>query len=87
MQKGTKYALLCAAVPFITLAFALPLINRIEPLILGLPFVLFWIILWVALTPVVTNVGFGACRCQELADLSPIAEQRPDVRSNLKPAG
>jgi hypothetical protein len=52
MQKGTKYALLCAAVPFITLAFALPLINRIEPLILGLPFVLFWIILWVALTPV-----------------------------------
>jgi hypothetical protein len=51
MQKGTKYALVFGAVPFITLALALPFVNRLEPFILGLPFVLFWIVLWVALTP------------------------------------
>ncbi len=51
MQKGTKYALLCAAIPFVTLVFALPFANRVEPFVLGLPFVLFWIVLWVALTP------------------------------------
>jgi hypothetical protein len=50
-KKGTKLALLFAAIPFITLVFALPLVNRIEPVILGLPFLLFWILIWVVLTP------------------------------------
>jgi hypothetical protein len=53
MQKGTKLALILAALPFITLVFALPLVNRIEPVILGLPFILFWILSWVILTPVI----------------------------------
>jgi hypothetical protein len=51
MQKGTKLALLVATIPFITLVFALPLVNRVEPVILGFPFVLFWIVVWVILTP------------------------------------
>ena len=38
MGKGTKYALILGAIPFITLVFALPLVNRIKPMILGLPF-------------------------------------------------
>jgi hypothetical protein len=46
--KGTKRALIFGAVPFLTLVFALPFVNRVEPFVLGLPFVL----LWVALTPV-----------------------------------
>ena len=53
MQRGTKYALLLGAVPFVMLVFALPLVNRIEPVILGFPFILFWIIVWVALTPLI----------------------------------
>ena len=52
MQRGTKIALLFGSVPFLTLVFSLPFVNRIEPFVLGLPFVLFWIVLWVALTPV-----------------------------------
>lgn len=51
MKKGTKYALFCGAIPFITLVFALPLVNRIEPVVLGMPFLLFWILSWVILTP------------------------------------
>lgn len=58
MQKGTKYALILAAIPFITLVFALPLVNRIYPLILGLPFILFWIISWVILTPLLLFVAY-----------------------------
>jgi hypothetical protein len=42
---------LLAAVPIAALSIAVPLVNRIEPRILGLPFVLFWIVAWVALTP------------------------------------
>ncbi|MFB0565223.1 MAG: DUF3311 domain-containing protein [Candidatus Aminicenantaceae bacterium] len=58
MQKGTKYALMLGAIPFITLAFALPLVNRIEPIILGLPFILFWIISWVVLTPFILLTAY-----------------------------
>lgn len=53
MKKGTKYALLLGAIPFLTLVFALPLVNRIEPVIFGLPFLLFWMLCWVALTPLI----------------------------------
>ncbi len=58
MQKGTKLALLLGAIPFLTLVFALPLVNRIKPVVLGLPFILFWILLWVALTPLVLFVAY-----------------------------
>ena len=67
MQKGTKYALLFGAVPFITLVLALPFVNRVEPFILGLPFVLFWIILWVALTPLFL---YAAYRCEQKFNLA-----------------
>ncbi len=61
MQKGTKFALCLGAIPLITLVFSLPLVNRIEPVVLGLPFVLFWIVLWVALTPLAL---WAAYRCE-----------------------
>jgi len=51
MSKGTKIGLLLGAVPFVTLVFCLPLVNRVKPVILGLPFLLFWIVFWVLATP------------------------------------
>jgi hypothetical protein len=62
MQKGTKLALLLGSIPFVTLVFALPLVNRIEPIILGFPFILFWILCWVMLTPLVL---FAAYKCEK----------------------
>jgi hypothetical protein len=61
-KKGTKLALLFAAIPFITLVLALPLVNRLEPVILGLPFLLFWILTWVVLTP---PILFTAYICEK----------------------
>ncbi len=58
MQRGTKYALLLGAIPFITLVFALPLVNRIHPMIIGLPFILFWILSWVILTPAILFAAY-----------------------------
>ena len=58
MKKGTRIALSLGAIPFLTLVFALPLVNRIEPVILGLPFLLFWILSWVALTPLILFVAY-----------------------------
>ncbi|MDQ2864772.1 MAG: DUF3311 domain-containing protein [Candidatus Eremiobacteraeota bacterium] len=40
-----------AAIPIVALSLAVPFVNRIEPRILGLPFVLAWITFWVVATP------------------------------------
>ncbi len=60
MLKGTKLALIFGSIPFLTLVFALPLVNRIKPIILGFPFVLFWVILWVFLTPFILMAAYWA---------------------------
>ena len=60
MKKGTRLSLLLGAIPFITLVFALPLVNRIRPTVLGLPFLLFWILLWVLLTPLILFLAYWA---------------------------
>lgn len=58
MKKGTRIALILGAIPFITMVFALPLVNRIEPIILGMPFLLFWLLAWVVLTPVILALAY-----------------------------
>jgi Protein of unknown function (DUF3311) len=42
---------LLAAIPLAALSIAVPLVNRVEPRIFGLPFLLSWIVAWVVLTP------------------------------------
>lgn len=37
----------------VMLTLAIPFVNRDQPRVLGLPFLLFWILLWVALTPAI----------------------------------
>ncbi len=41
-----------AATPALMLSVGVPLVNRIEPRIFGLPFIMAWIIVWTLLTPV-----------------------------------
>ncbi|MDQ6930571.1 MAG: DUF3311 domain-containing protein [Candidatus Eremiobacteraeota bacterium] len=41
-----------ALLPTLMLSVAVPFVNRIEPRVFGLPFILAWIVFWVLLTPV-----------------------------------
>ncbi len=50
LRRPTLGALLLAVVPFLALCFTVPLWNRIHPVVLGIPFNLFWLILWIPLT-------------------------------------
>jgi len=43
--------LLLAAIPFAALSVLVPVANRVEPRIFGIPFLLAWIVGWVLLTP------------------------------------
>jgi len=42
---------LLAAAPIAALTVAVPFVNRVEPRILGAPFLLAWIVLWLLLAP------------------------------------
>jgi len=46
-----RHALIPAAIPVLALTVGLPFVNRVHPVILGLPLLLFWTVAWVAATP------------------------------------
>ncbi|OGD12303.1 MAG: hypothetical protein A2Y86_06100 [Candidatus Aminicenantes bacterium RBG_13_62_12] len=60
MLKGTKFALAFTSLPFLMLILALPFVNRLKPFIFGLPFLLFWIVFWVFLTPFILMAAYWA---------------------------
>ncbi len=45
------YKTALAIIPIAMLTVAVPLVNRVEPRIFGLPFLLAWIAFWVLLSP------------------------------------
>ncbi len=45
-----------ALVPPVGMLGGIPFANRVEPYVLGLPFLLFWVVLWVVLTAAVMAV-------------------------------
>ncbi|CAM4189480.1 hypothetical protein BS11774_16545 [Bacillus subtilis] len=47
--------------PFVQLAL-LPLVNRIEPIMFGLPFFHFWLLRWIIVTPL---CSFGIYQMQK----------------------
>ncbi|MGH8132180.1 MAG: DUF3311 domain-containing protein [Steroidobacteraceae bacterium] len=50
MRKPSPGALLLAVIPFAAMCFSVPLWDRIDPLLLGLPFNLFWLTAWIVLS-------------------------------------
>lgn len=52
MKRPSAGALVLALVPFLGMCFSVPLWDRVDPMILGLPFNLFWLLAWIVLTTV-----------------------------------
>jgi hypothetical protein len=47
-----------AALPFLALIIGMFFANRTEPYVLGMPFIMFWTVLWVVLTSVIMFIVF-----------------------------
>ncbi|MFM0502569.1 DUF3311 domain-containing protein [Paraburkholderia caffeinilytica] len=45
-----------AALPFVGMLLGVPFVNRVEPLVLGMPFVLAWIVMWVVLSSIIMAI-------------------------------
>ena len=52
MKRPSLGALLLGLVPFIGACFSVSLWDRIYPIVFGLPFNFFWLVVWIVLTPV-----------------------------------
>jgi hypothetical protein len=50
MRRPSTGAILLALVPFAAMCFSVAAWDRVYPMILGLPFNLFWLLLWIVLT-------------------------------------
>jgi hypothetical protein len=61
-MRTRPLTVLCALIPALALTLGVVLANRLEPRILGLPFVLAWITAWVLLTPAFLWVAYRSER-------------------------
>jgi 4-amino-4-deoxy-L-arabinose transferase-like glycosyltransferase len=50
VRRPSTAALLLALIPFIAMCFSVPLWDRIHPMLLGLPFNMLWLIVWIVLS-------------------------------------
>jgi len=62
MKRPSLGAILFGLVPFAAVCFSVTLWDRVYPIVLGLPFNFFWLILWLLLTPLCM---WGAYRLEE----------------------
>ncbi len=61
-MRSYRVPILCAVLPVLALTLGVVLADRLEPRILGLPFVLAWIVAWVVLTPAFMWVAYRSVR-------------------------
>jgi len=61
-MKSRTVAVVCAVIPALALTLGVVLADRLEPRILGLPFVLAWIVGWVLLTPAFMWIAYRSER-------------------------
>jgi Protein of unknown function (DUF3311) len=50
VKKPSVGALLLGLIPFVAMCFSVSLWDRIDPIVLGFPFNLFWLIAWILLS-------------------------------------
>jgi hypothetical protein len=58
-------------IPFIGMLGMLPFVNKVNPYILGMPFILFWIVMWVILTSVIMAIIYR---------LDPSNKEKTDIK-------
>jgi Protein of unknown function (DUF3311) len=54
-----KLQYVLAAIPFVGVLVGIFFANTVEPYVLGLPFAMFWVVMWVVLASVIMAVVYG----------------------------
>jgi hypothetical protein len=79
VKKPSRGALLLGAIPFVGMCFSVPAWDRVDPMVLGMPFNLFWLLGWIVLTSVCMWGAYRLDARPERKSGSPDGkEQRPE---------
>lgn len=76
-RRPSRLALLLASIPFVAICFSVGLWDRVYPMLAGVPFNIFWLILWTLLTPLCM---WGAYHFEQRKD-----DERRRVRNEDRP--
>jgi hypothetical protein len=52
------YVKYLAVLPFLGILVGVPFFNQVEPLVLGMPLILAWIVLWIVLTAAIMGLVY-----------------------------
>ena len=58
VKRPSTRAILLGLIPFVAICFSVSLWDRVYPMVLGIPFNLFWMILWIVLTTLCLWVAY-----------------------------
>ncbi len=58
MQRPSWSAMLIGLIPFVAMCFSVGAWDRVYPMVLGLPFNLFWLLSWIVLTPLCLSAAY-----------------------------
>ena len=58
VRRPSYGALLFGLTPFAAMCFSVSAWDRVDPMVLGLPFNFFWLLSWIVLTPVCLRVAY-----------------------------
>ena len=58
VDKPSVAALLLGLIPFAAMCFSVAFWDRIDPMLFGLPFNLFWLISWIVLSTLCMSVAY-----------------------------
>lgn len=50
---------------FVGNIIAVPVVNKIHPLVFGMPFFLFWLLIWMIITPLLTWIIYAMDKKRE----------------------
>ena len=50
VKRPSIVAILLGSIPFVAMCLSVPIWDRLDPTILGLPFNLFWLLAWIPLS-------------------------------------
>ncbi|ADP31014.1 hypothetical protein BATR1942_00270 [Bacillus atrophaeus 1942] len=53
-----KVVYLLSILPFIGMLCILPFVNRVEPFVFSMPFIMFWVAIWTVLTSVILGIMY-----------------------------
>ena len=77
VRRPSVAALLLGLIPFAAMCFSVALWDRVHPMVLGLPFNLFWLLSWTVLTPVCLRAAYSVETSRDSEGAGMASSERP----------